>query len=41
MLGAARLSGAELGLPVDISVPANLSIRPGELVDITFLQTKH
>jgi multidrug resistance efflux pump len=36
MLGGARLTGAELGLPVDISLPANLSIRPGELVDITF-----
>lgn len=40
MQGAARLLGTELGLPVDITLPANLSIRPGELVDITFLQPK-
>jgi multidrug resistance efflux pump len=40
MQGVAKLSGAELGLPVDISLPPNLSIRPGELVDITFLQPK-
>jgi hypothetical protein len=24
------------GLPVDISLPANLKIRPGELVDLIF-----
>lgn len=41
MQGAARLLGTELGLPVDITLPANLSIRPGELVDITFLQPKN
>jgi HlyD family secretion protein len=29
-----RLAGAELALPVDISMPPNLRIRPGELVDI-------
>lgn len=27
----------ELGLPVDISLPANLAIRPGELVDVILL----
>ena len=35
LLGAAGLARTELGLPVDIGVPANLRIRPGELVDIT------
>lgn len=29
-----RLIGVELGLPVAISLPANLHLRPGELVDI-------
>ena len=40
MQGAAKFSGAEMGLPVDISLPSNLNIRPGELVDITFLQPR-
>jgi multidrug resistance efflux pump len=35
LLGPVGLTRAELGLPVDISLPANLRIRPGELVDIT------
>jgi HlyD family secretion protein len=35
VLGPMGLGRAELGLPVDISLPANLKIRPGELVDIT------
>jgi len=34
LLGPARLAGAELGLPIDISLPLDLRIRPGELVDI-------
>jgi hypothetical protein len=34
-----RLASADLGLPVDISIPSNLRIRPGELVDLVF-QTK-
>jgi hypothetical protein len=41
MQGAARLVGTELGLPVDITLPVNLNIRPGELVDITFQQTRN
>ena len=41
MQGVARLIGTELGLPVDITLPTNLSIRPGELVDITFLQPEN
>ncbi len=35
MLGPLKAAGTELGLPIDISLPANLSLRPGELVDIT------
>jgi HlyD family secretion protein len=34
-----KLASVELGLPVGISLPANLRIRPGELVDITLLKT--
>ncbi|HTI99473.1 MAG TPA: HlyD family efflux transporter periplasmic adaptor subunit [Dongiaceae bacterium] len=30
----AKLAGVELGLPVDVSVPPNLKIRPGEVVDV-------
>jgi hypothetical protein len=37
LLSPMRLAGAELGLPIDVSLPANLRIRPGELVDITLL----
>jgi multidrug resistance efflux pump len=33
-----RLPNAELGLPVCISVPAGLNIRPGELVDLQIQQ---
>jgi hypothetical protein len=29
-----KLASVELGLPVDISLPAKLTIRPGELVDV-------
>jgi multidrug resistance efflux pump len=32
-----KLFGPDLGLPVDISLPVNLVLRPGELVDITIL----
>ncbi len=34
---AARLATVELGLPLSISVPGDLRIRPGELVDVTLL----
>lgn len=30
-------SGADLALPVEISMPANLNLRPGELVDLALL----
>lgn len=32
-----RLANTELGLPLSISVPSGLRIRPGELVDLTLL----
>jgi multidrug resistance efflux pump len=34
---AVKPAGVELGLPVDISLPPNLKIRPGELVDVTLV----
>jgi multidrug resistance efflux pump len=33
----ARLANTELGLPLSISIPSGLNIRPGELVDLTLL----
>jgi multidrug resistance efflux pump len=35
--GGFKLANAELGLPLSISLPPNLKIRPGELVDLTLL----
>jgi HlyD family secretion protein len=32
-----KLASVEMGLPVEISIPSNLDIRPGELVDISLL----
>jgi multidrug resistance efflux pump len=32
-----RFAGAELALPVDISLPVGLTLRPGELVDLRLL----
>jgi multidrug resistance efflux pump len=32
-----KFSNVELGLPISISLPPNLKIRPGELVDLTLL----
>jgi multidrug resistance efflux pump len=37
LLGPLKVATAELGLPIGISLPANLRIRPGELVDVTLL----
>lgn len=34
LLGALKLNGTELGLPVEISVPEGMSIKPGEVVDV-------
>jgi multidrug resistance efflux pump len=35
-----RVATAELGLPLNISVPASLKLRPGELVDLVLLPAK-
>ena len=35
--GLLKLDAAQQGLPVNISLPGNLNLRPGELVDITLL----
>jgi hypothetical protein len=32
-----RLANSELGLPLSVSVPPSLRIRPGELVDLRLL----
>jgi multidrug resistance efflux pump len=37
LLGPVRLANTELGLPVDISLPQNLKIHAGELVDIILI----
>jgi multidrug resistance efflux pump len=34
-----KLANVELALPIGVSIPANLNIRPGELVDLTLLPT--
>ena len=36
-----KIANVELGLPLGISMPANLKIRPGELVDLTILPAKN
>jgi multidrug resistance efflux pump len=40
LLGPINIASIVQGLPVDISLPANLRILPGELVDITLPPTK-
>ena len=37
LLGSLKMGSTELGLPVEISLPKNLRIRAGELVDIVLL----
>jgi hypothetical protein len=37
LLGPMKMATTELGLPVEISLPRNLRIRAGELVDIVLL----
>lgn len=34
LLGSLRFGATELGLPLNISLPSNLAIRPGEVVDL-------
>jgi multidrug resistance efflux pump len=40
MLSPTKFANSELGLPIDISLPPNLKIRAGELVDVVVLPTK-
>jgi membrane fusion protein, multidrug efflux system len=40
LLGPINFANIVQGLPLDISLPANLKILPGELVDVTLLPTK-
>jgi multidrug resistance efflux pump len=35
LLGPMKFANSDLGLPISVSVPPNLKIRPGELVDLT------
>jgi HlyD family secretion protein len=35
--GPLKMAAQELGLPIGISLPPNLSVRPGELVDLTLV----
>jgi len=37
LLGPAKFANVELGLPIGVSMPPVLKIRPGELVDLRFL----
>ena len=37
LLGPVKLANLELGLPISISIPPDLRIMPGELVDLTLL----
>jgi HlyD family secretion protein len=37
LIGAVKMANTELGLPVEISLPAKMQIRAGELVDIVLL----
>jgi multidrug resistance efflux pump len=40
LAGPVKFTAVELGLPISVSLPPNLRIRPGELVDITLLPQK-
>jgi multidrug resistance efflux pump len=40
LLGPIKFSNLELGLPVNISLPANMKIRAGELVELTLLSDR-
>jgi multidrug resistance efflux pump len=37
LLGPVKLANLELGLPISVSIPGELKIMPGELVDLTLL----
>jgi multidrug resistance efflux pump len=34
LLGPVKFASVDQGLPIDVSLPANLKIRPGEVVDL-------
>jgi multidrug resistance efflux pump len=36
LMGPIKITGGELGLPLEVSLPQSLNIHPGELVDISF-----
>jgi len=36
-----KFSNVELGLPISVSLPPNLKIRPGEIVDLTLLSSEN
>ncbi len=40
IMGPMKLVSADLGLPVDITIPSNLNLRAGELVDLIVRPTK-
>src|SRR5262249_48870010 len=40
LVGPVRFANVELGLPISVSLPPNLRIRPGELVDLTLLSNQ-
>jgi len=35
-----KFTAVELGLPISVSLPPNLKIRPGEIVDLTLLSNR-
>jgi hypothetical protein len=37
LLGPVKLANMELGLPISVSIPGEIKIMPGELVDLTIL----
>jgi len=41
LAGPIKFSNIELGLPISVSLPPNLKIRPGELVDLTLLSKEN
>jgi multidrug resistance efflux pump len=40
LAGPVKFGNIELGLPISVSLPSNLKIRPGELVDLTLLSNR-
>jgi len=40
LVSPVKFANVELGLPISVSLPPNLKIRPGELVDLTLLPSR-